>query len=95
MKKIEVIRKGRASKVNVNIVKDEDMVEDKEYTEEDAENMDDIIKEVDVDHIVAELREVTDRDFRRIFLVARQYRKADKMLNKYSPEMLLGGSEND
>lgn len=95
MKKIEVIRKGRASKVNVNIVKDEDMVEDKEYIEEDVENMDDIIKEVDVDHIVAELREVTDRDFRRIFLVARQYRKADKMLNKYSPEMLLGGSEND
>lgn len=95
MRKIEVTRKGRASKVNVNIVKDEDMVEDKEYIEESVEDMDDIIKEVGVDHIVAELREVTDRDFKRIFLVARQYRKADKMLNKYSPEMLLGGSEND
>lgn len=89
---IEVLHKGRASKVKVNVSRAKGEIAEETNDEED---MDDLVKEVNIDHIVAELREVTEKDFKRIFLIARQYRKADTMLNRFSPEMLMGGSEND
>lgn len=45
--------------------------------------------EVNVDSVVVSLRELSDKDFRMAIKIAKQYRKADKLLEDVMP--ITGG----